>query len=60
MKKDYSLTPEEVAEILNIKKNTVYELIKRGELAAFRVGRKLRVYQRRNRTSFQSVGSRPG
>ncbi|NLB19173.1 MAG: helix-turn-helix transcriptional regulator [Syntrophomonadaceae bacterium] len=43
MNRDYSLTPQEVAEILNIKKNTVYELIKRGELAAYRVGRKLRI-----------------
>lgn len=61
MKRDYSLTPEEVAEILNIKKNTVYELIKRGELGAYRVGRKLRVeprdveaYKMRRRESVQS------
>lgn len=60
MKKDYSLTPEEVAEILNIKKNTVYELIKRGDLAAYRVGRKLRIeredveaYKMRRRESVQ-------
>jgi putative molybdopterin biosynthesis protein len=38
-----SLTPEEVAAILKIAKNTVYELIKRGELKAYRVGRKIRV-----------------
>jgi len=43
MKEGPSLTPEEVAGILNIAKNTVYELIKRGELTAYRVGRKLRV-----------------
>ena len=43
MKEETSLTPQEVANILNIAKNTVYELIKRGELTAFRVGRKLRV-----------------
>lgn len=43
MKWENSLTPEEVAEILKIKKNTVYELIKRGDLAAYRVGRKLRI-----------------
>lgn len=43
MKGERSLTPEEVAEILKIKKNTVYELIKRGELAAYRVGRKYRI-----------------
>lgn len=43
MKEKSSLTPEDVAGILNIAKNTVYELIKRGELTAYRVGRKLRV-----------------
>lgn len=40
---DIALTPQEVADILKITKNTVYELIKRGELPAYRVGRKLRV-----------------
>lgn len=43
MKGESSLTPKEVADILKIAKNTVYELIKRGELPAFRVGRKIRV-----------------
>ncbi|MDD2553853.1 MAG: helix-turn-helix transcriptional regulator [Desulfotomaculaceae bacterium] len=43
MKDRSSLTPEEVAVILNIAKNTVYELIKRGELTAYRIGRKLRI-----------------
>ncbi|MDD4170365.1 MAG: helix-turn-helix transcriptional regulator, partial [Desulfotomaculaceae bacterium] len=43
MKDRSSLTPEEVAAVLNIAKNTVYELIKRGELTAYRIGRKLRV-----------------
>lgn len=38
-----SLTPLEVAEILKITKNTVYELIKRGELPAYKVGKKLRI-----------------
>jgi len=40
---EISYTPREVAEILKISKYTVYELIKRGELRAFRVGRKVRV-----------------
>jgi putative molybdopterin biosynthesis protein len=40
---NYPLTPEEVAEILKIKKHTVYELVKRGELPAFRIGRKIRI-----------------
>ena len=43
MVNELSLTPEEVAGILKIAKNTVYELIKRGELSAYRVGRKIRI-----------------
>lgn len=38
-----SYTPEEVAKILKISRFTVYELIKRGELTGYRVGKKLRV-----------------
>ncbi|NLP43553.1 MAG: helix-turn-helix transcriptional regulator [Peptococcaceae bacterium] len=38
-----SYTPDEVAKILKISKYTVYELIKRGELAAYRIGRKFRI-----------------
>jgi len=40
---DISYTSEEVAKILKISRFTVYELIKRGELAAYKVGRKVRV-----------------
>ncbi len=43
MSHDNSLTPEEVAEILKIKRHTVYEMVKRGDLPAFRIGRKLRI-----------------
>lgn len=38
-----SLDAMEVAKILNITKNTVYEMIKRGELPAYKVGRKIRI-----------------
>jgi len=38
-----ALTPQEVADILKIAKNTVYELIKRGELNSYRVGKKVRI-----------------
>ncbi|UZQ49433.1 helix-turn-helix transcriptional regulator [Clostridium kluyveri] len=38
-----ALTPQEVAEMLKITKNTVYELIKRGELNGYKVGKKIRV-----------------
>ncbi|WP_312515146.1 helix-turn-helix transcriptional regulator [Anaerospora sp.] len=38
-----SYTPEEVSNILKISKYTVYEMIKRGDLAAYHIGRKVRV-----------------
>ncbi|MDR3204831.1 MAG: helix-turn-helix transcriptional regulator [Deltaproteobacteria bacterium] len=37
-----TLTAQEVAGILRIAKNTVYELVKRGELNYYKVGRKMR------------------
>ncbi|MEM5794858.1 MAG: helix-turn-helix transcriptional regulator [Bacillota bacterium] len=43
MTQDISYTPEEVAKILKISRFTVYELIKRGELTAYKIGRKVRV-----------------
>lgn len=42
MAQQKSYTPEEVAEMLKISKYTVYEMVKRGDLTAYRVGRKLR------------------
>ncbi|WP_455538543.1 substrate-binding domain-containing protein [Terrisporobacter sp.] len=38
-----SLNVIEVAKLLNIAKNTVYEMIKRGELPSYKVGRKIRI-----------------
>ena len=43
MNSEESLTAIEVAELLKITKNTVYELVKRGELPGYKVGKKLRV-----------------
>ena len=43
MNENISYTPEDVAKILQISRFTVYELIKRGELTAYRIGRKVRV-----------------
>jgi putative molybdopterin biosynthesis protein len=40
---DTSLTALEVAELLKITKNTVYELAKRGEIPSYKVGKKLRI-----------------
>ena len=36
-------TAQEVADKLKIKKTTVYELIKRGELSSSKIGKQLRV-----------------
>lgn len=43
MGQNKSYTPEEVAEMLKISKYTVYEMVKRGDLEAYRVGRNLRI-----------------
>lgn len=43
MDEDTSLTALEVAELLKITKNTVYELAKRGEIPSYKVGKKLRI-----------------
>ena len=53
-----SYTPEELAKLLRVSKLTVYDLIKKGELPAYRVGKQMRVdsadldaYKRSMRTS---------
>jgi putative molybdopterin biosynthesis protein len=38
-------TPDEIAKLFKISKHTVYELIKRGELKAFKVGNMMRIEQ---------------
>lgn len=40
--KDEALTADEVAQLLQVSKNTVYNLVKRDELASYHVGRKMR------------------
>lgn len=42
---DILYTPEEIAQKLRITKGTVYEMIKRGELEAHRIGRHIRISQ---------------
>ncbi|MEN6390817.1 MAG: helix-turn-helix transcriptional regulator [Syntrophomonas sp.] len=59
MSDNVSLTPQEVADILKIAKNTVYELVKRGELNSYRAGKKIRfdlkdVEEYKSRTSSRS------
>jgi putative molybdopterin biosynthesis protein len=43
MSQDMSYTAEEIAKLLKISKLTVYDLIKKGELASYRVGKQMRV-----------------
>lgn len=38
-------TPEQVAEMLQLSKNSVYELINRGEIVAKKIGKQYRVPQ---------------
>ena len=40
---DISYTTDEIAKLLKVSKLTVYDLIKKGELAAYRVGKQMRV-----------------
>ncbi|WP_068620020.1 substrate-binding domain-containing protein [Paenibacillus tuaregi] len=40
---DISYTTEEIAKLLKVSKLTVYDLIKKGELPAYRVGKQMRV-----------------
>ncbi len=43
MAEEQTLTPQEVADLLKITKNTVYQLIKRGDLNSYKVGKKIRI-----------------
>lgn len=43
MHKELSYTIEEVAQLLKVSKLTIYDLVKKGELPVFRVGRQMRM-----------------
>ena len=45
MEKSKSLSTQEVADILHVSKSTIYELIRRGEINSYKVGRKVRFTQ---------------
>ena len=45
MNDELLFTPEEISKKLKITKNTVYEMIKRGDLEAHRLGKHLRISQ---------------
>ena len=45
MKDALFLFPEEIAKLLKISKGTVYELLRRGDIPSYRVGKQIRVSQ---------------
>ena len=49
-----TFTPEQVAEILQLSKNTIYQLINRGEIIAKKIGKVYRIPQ--NSISFVFTG----
>lgn len=70
MSNNFSYTTEEIAKLLKISKLTVYDLIKKGELPSYRVGKQMRVdaldleaYKQRSKTKpsadQQTVASHP-
>ena len=45
MVQNKSLSAQEVAQILHVSKSTIYELIRRGEINSYKIGRKVRFTQ---------------
>ena len=45
MKQNKSLSTQEVADILYVSKSTIYDLIRRGEIHSYKIGRKVRFTQ---------------
>ena len=45
MAQNKSISSQEVAEILHVSRSTIYELIRRGEINSYRIGRKVRFTQ---------------
>lgn len=60
---EITYTPDEIASMFKISKHTVYELIKRGDLNAFKVGNKMRIdyaeveRYKQSKASSPSIGS---
>ena len=50
-------TAQEIADKLQIKKTTVYELIKRGELYSSKVGKQLRISEQQLKQYLERSGS---
>ena len=45
MSQNKSLSTQEVAQILHVSKSTIYDLIKKGEIHSYKIGRKVRFTQ---------------
>ena len=45
MAQNQSLTTQEVADILHVSKSTIYDLIRKGEIHSYKIGRKVRFTQ---------------
>jgi excisionase family DNA binding protein len=45
MSQNKSLSTQEVADILHVSKSTIYDLIKKGEIHSYKIGRKVRFTQ---------------
>ena len=45
MAQNKSLSTQEVADILHVSKSTIYDLIRRGEIRSYKIGRKVRFTQ---------------
>ena len=45
MKQNKSLSTQEVADMLHVSKSTIYELIRKGEIHSYKIGRKVRFTQ---------------
>ena len=45
MEQNKSLSTQEVAKILHVSKSTIYELIRKGEITSYKIGRKVRFTQ---------------
>lgn len=61
MSQEQSYTIEEVAQLLKVSKLTIYDLVKKGDLPVFRVGRQMRVDRADLQTYIQKrkTGSMP-
>ena len=45
MAQNKSLSTQEVADILHVSKSTIYDLIRKGEIHSYKIGRKVRFTQ---------------